>query len=385
VSRHLPDYSRFPECEPNDVPEVKRPTKFWYIPFTVIMALTGPSEPHDYTEGASAIEINAAAAHARRHSSYGGDSGQGAMFDGPGQESIPTSMSRMSYTEHGFAGRRSREWSRGRMKSEESIGRSSRRMSTDGEVPLAADGTRSDSEEEAGGDDEGINHRGRRRRRSISPTFNRSSVFENIANLFSRGTGERRSSLSRRSSASSTRKSRRRSSDAGSEFAHADEVNERWGYSSGEEDDETESDGSHPLNPFHNEIDYGSYPPSPSAGSHLPLFAADAIFGDEVRIDIDIPQEPLNPPPPGPPSRQTIYVPEEDNTFRFVGYEVIIWRQWLWRLCCAATLGVVGLLGHWFPRIWLRCVVEEKAFRDIKHGCVVVEVRNAINVLQNHL
>jgi cation-transporting ATPase 13A3/4/5 len=246
-------------------------------------------------------------------------------------------------------------------------------MSTDGEVPLAADGTRSDSEEEAGGDDEGINHRGRRRRRSISPTFNRSSVFENIANLFSRGTGERRSSLSRRSSASSTRKSRRRSSDAGSEFAHADEVNERWGYSSGEEDDETESDGSHPLNPFHNEIDYGSYPPSPSAGSHLPLFAADAIFGDEVRIDIDIPQEPLNPPPPGPPSRQTIYVPEEDNTFRFVGYEVIIWRQWLWRLCCAATLGVVGLLGHWFPRIWLRCVVEEKAFRDIKHGCVVVE------------
>ncbi|KAG2119505.1 uncharacterized protein F5147DRAFT_664357 [Suillus discolor] len=338
-----------------------------------MVALAGPSKPHDYTEGASAIDIKAAVANARRHSSYSGDSGQGAMFDGPGQESIPTSISRMSYAEHGLAGRRrSREWSRGRMKSEESVGRASRRMSTDGEVSQATEEMRSGSEEEAGGDDEDTNHRGRRRRRSISPTLNRSSVFENIANLFSRtGAGESRApEFSRRSSASSTRKSRRRSSDAGSEFALADEVNERWGYSSGEEDNETESDGSHP---FHSEIDYGLYPPSPSAGSHLPLFAADAIFGDEVRIDIDIPREPLNPPPPGPPSRQTIYVPEEDNTFRFVGYEVIIWRQWLWRVCCAATLGLVGLLGHWFPRVWLRCVVEEKAFRDIRHGYVVVE------------
>lgn len=352
------------------------------VPFT-LMALAGPSEPHDYTEGASAIDINAAVAHARRHSSYGGDSGQGAMFDGPGHQSIPTSISRMSYTEHGLAGRRrSREWSRGRMKSEESVGRISRRMSTDGEVSQATEDPMSDSEEEAGADDDGTSHRGRRRRRSSSPALNRSSVFENIANLFSRtNTGERRTSLSRRSSASSTRKSRRRSSDAGSEFALADDVNERWGYSSGEEDEETASDSSHPLNPFHSEIDYGSYPPSPSAGSRLPLFSADVIFGDEVRIDIDIPQEPLNPPPPGPPSRQTIYVPEEDNTFRFVGYEVIIWRQLLWRVCCVATLGIVGLLGHWFPRVWLRCVVEEKAFRDIKHGCVVVEVRNTLNFL----
>ncbi|KAG0706086.1 hypothetical protein DFH29DRAFT_903514 [Suillus ampliporus] len=337
------------------------------------MALAGPSQPYDYTEGASAIDINDAVVRARRNSSYSGDNGQGAMFDGPGQESIPTSMSRMSYTEHGMAGRRrSREWSRGRRKSEDSAGRTSRRMSADGEVSQTTDATRSDSEDEVEEDDEVAGHRGRRRRGSQSPTHNRSSVFENIANLFSRGPGERRASLSRRSSASSTRKSRRRSSDAGSEYALADgdEVNERWGYSSGEEDDETASDASHPFN---SEIDYGSYPPSPSAGSRLPIFSPDPIFGDEVRIDMDIPQEPLNPPPPGPPSRQTIYVAEEDNTFRFVGYEVIIWRQLLWRGCCVATLGLVGLLGHWFPRVWLRCVVQEKAFKDIQHGCVVVE------------
>ncbi|KAG2747926.1 hypothetical protein P692DRAFT_20875236 [Suillus brevipes Sb2] len=215
-------------------------------------------------------------------------------------------------------------------------------MSADGEVSQATEEPMSDSVEEAGADDEGTSHRGRRRRRSSSPTFNRSSALENIANLFSRtGTGERRTSLSRRSCASSTRKSRRMSSDVESEFALADDVNERWGYSSGEEDDETASYSSHPLNPFHSKIDYGSHPPQVQAHISLsfPLMQFSA-------------------------TRQTIYVPEEDNTFRFVGYEVIIWRQLLWRGYCAATLGVVGLLGHWFPRVWLRCVVES-ARRDI--------------------
>ncbi|KIJ67879.1 hypothetical protein HYDPIDRAFT_83436 [Hydnomerulius pinastri MD-312] len=120
-------------------------------------------------------------------------------------------------------------------------------------------------------------------------------------------------------------------------------------------------------------MDYGSYPPSPGPSSHLPLLSSDPIFGDEVRIDIDAPLEPLNPPPPGPPSRQTIYIADEDSTLRLVGYEVVIWRQWLWRTSCVLTLGALALLGHWFPRMWLRWVVREKAFKDLKHGFVVVE------------
>lgn len=262
--------------------------------------------------------------------------------------------------------------SRSQRRSEDSVGRTSRRRSIDSQISI----TRTDAGDDD--DDEHVSHRGRRRRGSLSPTHNRSTVFENIAHLFSRGAAERRPSLSRRSSASSTRRPRRRSSDAGSEHALAsgDEMTERWGYSSGEESEEMESNGSRPSSPVHGDIDYGSYPPSPSV-SHIPLFSPDPIFGDEVRIDIDMPHEPLNPPPPGPPSRQTIFIAEEDNTIRFVGYEVIIWRQWLWRVCCVVTFGLVGLWGQWFPRIWLRCVVQERAFKDLKHGFVVVEVRNA--------
>jgi cation-transporting ATPase 13A2 len=60
---------------------------------------------------------------------------------------------------------------------------------------------------------------------------------------------------------------------------------------------------------------------------------------------------------------------------RFVGYEVIRVRQALWRVCCILSFGILALLGHWFPRIWLRWVAQEKAFMHIEHGFVVVEVR----------
>jgi hypothetical protein len=39
------------------------------------------------------------------------------------------------------------------------------------------------------------------------------------------------------------------------------------------------------------------------------------------------------------------------------------------------TLGILGLLGHWFPCLWLRWVAREMAFRDVAYGFVVVEVR----------
>jgi cation-transporting ATPase 13A3/4/5 len=81
----------------------------------------------------------------------------------------------------------------------------------------------------------------------------------------------------------------------------------------------------------------------------------------------------MNPPPLGPPSRQQIYIEDDDSTIRLVGYEVVPWRQWVWRLGCLITLGILGLLGHWFPRLWIRFVAHEKAFRDINGGFVVVE------------
>ncbi|KAH8119391.1 Ca-transporting ATPase [Phellopilus nigrolimitatus] len=88
---------------------------------------------------------------------------------------------------------------------------------------------------------------------------------------------------------------------------------------------------------------------------------------------MDYVPELLDPPPPGPPSRQSIFMPDEDITVRFIGYDTIIWRQWIWRVGYIITFGLLGLLGHWFPRLWLRWVAREKAFKDSKNGFIVVE------------
>ncbi|KAG1716644.1 hypothetical protein ID866_522 [Astraeus odoratus] len=275
---------------------------------------------------------------------------------------------------------------RTRRRSEEAVSvgsiggdRGKRRMSTDGRVSQESSGSAEGSETGEEGEEEGMSTgRGRRIKRSLSPTLNRSSVFENIAHLFGRAAGDnsgRRQSLSIHSSVSSTRRSRcSRLSDGGSEHSlETDSADERWGYSSGEEDDSTESLFPRPPSGIASDVEYGSYPPSPGPSTHLPLLAPDPIFGDEVRIDIDTPLEPLDPPPPGPPSRQRIYAADEDSTLLFVGYEIILWRQRVWRLCSVLTLGVLALFGHWFPRLWLHWVLSEKAFKDLKHGFVVVE------------
>ncbi|KAI6121503.1 hypothetical protein F5141DRAFT_1259004 [Pisolithus sp. B1] len=272
---------------------------------------SGESAQHDYTEGASPMDIRdaiASSSRARRDSQYSvATDGDGAVFDGPGSTTIPTSVSRMSYTDRGVLGRRSSEFSRTRRRSED--GQRKRRMST-GDRP-------------EGNDLEGMSPgRGRRPKRSLSPTMNRAAGEP----------PELRRSLST---------ARSRLSDAGSEHTfetEEDEGNERWGYSSGEEDDSVDSRSSHALSGISSEVEYGSSPPSPGPSAHLPLLSTDPIFGDEVRIDID-------PPPPGPPNATLLFV-----------------------VCCVVTLGMFGLLSNWFPRLWLRWV-------NLKRGFVAVEVR----------
>lgn len=329
---------------------------------------------HDYTEGASAIDISDAVRsnrRARRDSQYSqmyGEDGEGAMFSGPGHSVNPSSVSRMS---HIIPGRRSREWPKKRGRSRDSFGASSRvslsRRET-GDSRASVDTRESVEYDSPVSDGEGAHTRSK----SLSPAP-RTSVFGGLAQMFGRTPAEshypRRPSVSRRSSASS-RRSRR--SYAGSENAlDTEDDEERWGYSSGEEDS---VDSSEPLRDNVSvtaSMQYDSDPPSPQNG-FLPILAPDPIFGDEARIDMEMPAE-EEPPPPGPPSRQTIYIADEDTTIRFVGYETIIWRQWLWRALCILSCGILGLLGHWFPRLWLRWVAQEKAFKDSKHGFVVVE------------
>ncbi|TFK54011.1 hypothetical protein OE88DRAFT_1624988 [Heliocybe sulcata] len=348
---------------------------------------SGSGDPFDYTEGAESIDIQAAIANnrrSRRDSQYStpyGEDGVGSMFDGPGHTINPSSVSRMS---HSLSRRRSGDSRRMSMES--------RRMSTDSRHSR---GTSVDGDEQeqyiSDGDVEEsatVRSRGRRRRRkSPSPAPARSTVFENLAHIFGRTKSpdaepsrSRRPSLSARSSSGGlSRRSRR--ADGGSDYAvDIESEEERWGYSSGEEDDESEDEGGRGgrPSPSASDIDYGSYPPSLTGSEHergdrLPMLSADPIFGNEARIDIDMDLDPLEPPPPGPPSRQTIYIADEDNTVRFIGYETQSARQFLWRTMCILTCGILGLLGHWFPRLWLQWVSKEKAFKDMKDGFVVVE------------
>ncbi|KAI0656621.1 P-type ATPase [Cubamyces menziesii] len=346
------------------------------------------ADVHDYTEGASAIDIQQALANAhrsRRDSQYGQD--LDAVFDGPGHSVNPSSVSRMSLHDHG---RRSSGFSRGsrsRRRSSDNIsedGRAwsrSRRSSHDGQAQEddVTNGQWSEHSDLSGDEDEDRGRSSRRRKKSQSPQVSRGNVFENIASIFGRSAPvtespprSRRPSMSSRASRSRLlRRHSSRRSDASSDYAvdTEDEGDERWGYTSNEEDSEEEADIAS-LAHSGSEMDYGSLPPSP--GPTLPLLTGDPIFGSEARIEMGE-LEPLSPPPPGPPSRQTLYIADEDAHIRMVGYEPVPWRQWLWRACCILSFGVLGLLGRWFPQLWLRWVTRERAFINMQHGFVVVE------------
>lgn len=357
---------------------------------------SNPEEPtYDYTEGASPLDIDQALDNDRRsrrdsqYNSYYDENGEGSTFAGPGHTANPSSVSRMSHIE---LGRRSSDLRLSRRRSMESrTSYRNRRDSRDSQVSRQSieqsNGYHEDqAESDSLFDNDAIGAASRSRQRGKSPPSptHRASVFDNIAHLFGRAgpsnaSPYRRSSVSQRSSTS--RLSRRSSRSAASEHAldTEDEDEERWGYLSGEEASDNESQRSMEISRDNESITasmtYDSEPPSPTEGTQtLPLLNLDPIFGGESRIDMDTSFTLLAPPPSGPPSRQTIHIPDEDSTVRFVGYETIPWRVWLWRICCVLTFGILGLLGHWFPHLWLRWVAREKAFIDSHNGFLVVEV-----------
>ena len=101
---------------------------------------------------------------------------------------------------------------------------------------------------------------------------------------------------------------------------------------------------------------------------------SDPFFGD-TRIDMDIESRaPSPPPPPGPPSRQNIVLADEDMTLRLTGCQIVPWKQFAWTAGSLASFGVLALLGRWSPRLWLGWATQEKAFRLIEEGFVVIEV-----------
>ncbi len=356
---------------------------------SLITSSSNGGEPsHDYTEGATFSDIGEALDNNRRerrnsqHSTGYDVERDTAMFSGPGHTVNPSSVSRMTYME---LGRKSSDmWTRSRRKSVDS--RSShvkRRASLDSTMSPRGD-DRTSRQQDEGVETELLLSRdvGRSRRRSPSPQPR--SVFENLANIFGRASAEvSHDHISERSSTS--RFSRRTGRSDGSEHGQETEEDEeeRWGYSSGEEGD-SDSDITHPQeNTVDNasiapSMDYDSEPPSPfEATQTLPLLGFDSAFDGEARIDMDTTFTLLDPPPLGPPSRQTVYISDEDTTIRFIGYQSIPWRVWAWRISCISTLGIIGLIGHWFPYLWLRWVAKEKAFINTSGGFVMVEVRTS--------
>lgn len=356
---------------------------------TTIAGSSADGDPsYDYTEGASASDIREVLISNRhershsQHSTYYDEAGHGAMFSGPGQTATPSSVSRMTYME---LGRSSDLWTRPRRKSIDSRGSHvKRRGSLDSRTSRhSVDGT-SERQQEGNEGTELLRDdidRSRAKPHSTQPR----SMFENFANIFGRqsteSAHERRPSLSGRSSSSQL--SRRTGGSGVSDTDEELDEEERWGYSSGEEESDNESMHSQTVSRDNASItpsmNYDSGPPSPlEASQSLPLLGFDSVFDGEARIDMDTTFTLLDPPPPGPPSRQTVYIPDEDTTIRFIGYETISSRVLAWRIGCILSFGVIGLLGHWFPYLWLRWVAKEKAFIDTLDGFVMVEVLSVI-------
>lgn len=340
------------------------------IPIPSSSADAGSS--YDYTEGASATDIgevidsNRVQRQDSHYSTYYDEEGNAAMFSGPGHTVNPSSVSRMTYME---LGRRSLDSRTPRVSRRDSWESRITRLSVDGntrrreEVEEAQSLLREDTE---------------RRKRSTSPPPR--SMLENLAHIFGRQSLEisrdrRAPSISEGSSISRFSRRTRLTQDMDTD----EDEDERWGYSSGEEASDNESIRSHEPNndqvSITQSMNYDSEPPSPVQVSQtLPLLGFDSVFDGEARIDMDTTFTLHDPPPPGPPSRQTIYISDEDSTIRFIGYETVLWRVWTWRICCIFTFGIIGLLGHWFPSLWLRWVARENAFISAINGFVMVEV-----------
>jgi len=351
---------------------------------------TDAAQSYDYTEGASAIDIQNAvndSRRSRRESQYSTyyDEDQGAMFSGPGHTVNPSSVSRMSNVE--FGRRSSDVWSSRRRRSTDASSQRPLSKRRDSQVSRQTydreDGAEDASESDDLLSDDGVStttNGGRRRRRKSQSPLTRSTVFENLAHLFGRGATAETHTVDGRRFSISGRSNRSRKSSRSRVYSEnaLDTDEERWGYSSNEEesDEEERIQEQGPDNAsIAPSMAYDSEPSSPMEGTQsLPLMAFDPVFGGEGGMEMDTGFTLLSPPPPGPPSRQTIYIEDEDTTIRFIGYQTIAWRVWVWKLGCVLSFGILALVGHWFPALWLRWNAEEKAFIDAHNGFLMVEV-----------
>jgi len=123
--------------------------------------------------------------------------------------------------------------------------------------------------------------------------------------------------------------------------------------------------------------DNTSLPPQSRPQSpHLPLIPnpSDGIFGEPASRGFD--QAELKDfDSLAVPSRQTVVLPDEDLSIRFIGYRSDPFRNALWWAGCILTFGALGLFGRWVPSVWVRFCGQETTFEDERDGAwIVVEV-----------
>ena len=389
---------------------------------------------YDYTDGASPREISHALSESefrprpRRDSQVGSayDDEDGnpssAIYDGYVAGTIPSSVTSMHHDRVILWNPESRAstLSRGKRhrpsisRTEHSGISSSRKKGTrDSDIAVVDDDDEGSQHDEDTLDDVGQESirgrlskaRTRSRRKTPERLPSRSNVFDSIAGIFSRTSQtpesltSRPESISRQPSVSvgSKRRQKTRRSMSGSSAGGIEhpliedngDDEERWGYTSGEEEQLSPSElsdlSSHAGDISVYDTSIGSSPPA-SPTTSLPILpgGANSFFGD-TRIDMSV--EPgfqeLPKPPPGPPSRQSIYIVDEDMTVLFVGYEVLSWRRWAWLAGCIGSFGALGLAGIWKPTLWLRWVTREVPFESLGEpgsgeGIITVEVRHCI-------
>ncbi|KAG8791307.1 hypothetical protein FRC17_008770, partial [Serendipita sp. 399] len=346
------------------------------------------ADERDYTDGASAQDIQNVIreTHRRGESQVGGsyqprrsmssfrgdeeDTG-GAIFDGPGSVTIPSSVTGLRSARARSFNTESRRGSRiyraRSIDDQQSVIRPDlRRQGTFQSGDTAA----LDASDDDGGSPT-QERRGRRRRMSTdergeSPVLERprrTSIFGGFSSFFGR-----RESPSRKSNVSLSR-----ADSIDYTESPLEEEDDRWGYHSSEEEDASVEDVASVHGSFYPASSRGSQSRPASPSHAFPGLGRDPIFGD-VRIDMEEASlaESL-PQATGPPIHQDIYIADEDLKLRLLGYRTSRSRIFIWRSLTVCSLGAVGLLGHWFPQLWLWFTAEKSPFHDRKTNLVVVE------------
>lgn len=180
------------------------------------------------------------------------------------------------------------------------------------------------------------------------------------------GPSRRRRSSSRTRRSFDSQDSRPRS-DSGSSSG--------WGLSDEDEDFSDRPEGEEGYTS--SLADDTSLPPQSRPGSpSMPLIpgTGDDIFGERGgRLSEDV--EPKDFASTAVPSRQTVILPDEDLSIRFTCYRTDPFRRLIWWAGCIVTFGILGLIGRWVPRTWVRFCGKETAFDEAKEGSwLVVEV-----------